>query len=75
MAQLDSVNRLSCPEIAGHTTQNGIVAYAVRMPGETEWQGVSSIGGPTIKTFETYCDPRDAVAAIREAFARARLDW
>lgn len=67
-------NPLPCPEIAGHTTRAGIVSYAVRMPGERDWQGVASIGGPTIRTLEGYGDPRAAIDAIVSAVEAGRRD-
>lgn len=70
MAKLDRVNRLSVPEIAGTITRDGLMTCAIRQPGETHWQGVGSIGIMPIKTAETYANPRDAIAAVRKAFAR-----
>ncbi|HWV23033.1 MAG TPA: hypothetical protein VNZ58_02495 [Thermomicrobiales bacterium] len=67
MAQLDPVNRLSCPEIAGHTTRSGIVSYASRQPGCVFWRGTALDGGRVARSRSLHADPADA---IREAVDR-----
>lgn len=63
VAQLDSVNRLSCPEVTGHTSQDGIVSYAMRQPGERLWQGVALKGIDGTITPDRYRKPADAITA------------